>query len=215
MALAWPGSHVAPRLRHGTDRTRRICARWCVLGRYLLLRRIAEVPADQAPADTEAFDDLFRRYERPIFGYLWRMTGDRALASDLCQETFLRAWQHIKKLATYQDPLGWLFRVATHLAVDAQRARQRRLRHLLAVGDEDEPAGPDPTDGVAGRDLVHHILQRLSPRTRAALVLREVYGLSLDDVARTLGASPVATKKLLSRAREQFRQAYLREGGEP
>jgi len=66
---------------------------------------------------------------------------------------------------------------------------------------------------VADRELLTQILQSMPRRARAALVLREVYGLSLDEVARTVGATPVATKKMLSRAREQFRVAYLREDG--
>jgi RNA polymerase sigma-70 factor (ECF subfamily) len=179
--------------------------------RHLLLGQATD--ASGALASTEAFDRLFERHERQVFGYLWRMTGDHALASDLCQETFLRAWQRFDRLSTYENALGWLLRVATNLAIDAQRGRRRLLLLTAPLDDENEPVAGDPTGSVADRELVGQILQGLAPRARAALVLREVYGLSLDEVAQTVGATPVATKKMLSRAREQFRVAYLREDG--
>jgi RNA polymerase sigma-70 factor (ECF subfamily) len=186
-------------------------AAWVALRRYLLLGQAAD--ANGALAPTEEFDRLFERYERRVFGYLWRMTSDHALASDLCQETFLRAWQRFDRVSTYENPLGWLLRVATNLAIDAQRGRRRLQLLAEPLDDENEPAGGDPTGNVVDRELVAQILQSLAPRSRAALVLREVYGLSLDEVAQTVGSTPVATKKMLSRAREQFRIAYLREDG--
>jgi RNA polymerase sigma factor (sigma-70 family) len=214
MAFTWPmRRHAAGRadvgalslpLRWGSGA-------WVVLRRYLLLGQAADATGAIAP--TEAFDRLFERHERQVFGYLWRMTSDHALASDLCQETFLRAWQRIDRLSTYENPLGWLLRVATNLAIDAQRGRRRLLLMTAPFDDENEPVVGDLTRNVVDRELVAQILQGLAPRARAALVLREVYGLSLDEVARTLGATPVATKKMLSRAREQFRVAYLREDG--
>jgi RNA polymerase sigma-70 factor (ECF subfamily) len=184
---------------------------WVALRRYLLLGQAAD--ASSALAPSEVFDSLFERHERHVFGYLWRMTSDHALASDLCQETFLRAWQRLDRLSAYENPLGWLLRVATNLAIDAHRGQRRLLLLTAPLDDENEPVGGDPTGSVADRELVAQILQALAPRARAALVLREVYGLSLDEVARTIGATSVATKKLLSRAREQFRAAYLREEG--
>jgi RNA polymerase sigma factor (sigma-70 family) len=184
---------------------------WIALSRHLLLGQAAD--AASAPTSTEAFDRLFERHERQVFGYLWRMTGDQSLASDLCQETFLRAWQRFEKLSTYENPLGWLFRVATNLAIDAQRGRRRLLLLTTSLDDECELAGADQIGNVADRELVLEILQSLSPRARASLVLREVYGMSLDEVARTVGSTTAATKKMLSRTREQFRVAYLREDG--
>jgi RNA polymerase sigma-70 factor (ECF subfamily) len=186
-------------------------AAWVGIRRYLLLGQATDASGALAP--TEKFDRLFERHERQIFGYLWRMTSDHGLASDLCQETFIRAWQRIDRVSIYENPLGWLLRVATNLAIDAQRGRRRLQLLTEPLDDENEPAGGDPTGSVVDRELVAQILLSLAPRARAALVLREVYGLSLDEVARTLGATPVATKKMLSRAREQFRVAYLREDG--
>jgi RNA polymerase sigma-70 factor (ECF subfamily) len=159
----------------------------------------------------EAFDKLFQDCEPKVYGYLWRMTGDEAQASDLCQETFLRAWQRFDTIASYENPLGWLFRVATNLAIDEQRARQKALGMSIPIGPDDGPIQIDETTSLAEREAILEILQRLSPRARAALVLREVYEMPLEGIAQTLGATPAAIKKMLTRSREQFRIAYLRE----
>lgn len=183
-----------------------------------LLQPARDLPG-QSPGLTDklaiadiTFDRLFQQHEPQIFGYLYRMTGDRQLASDLSQETFLRAWQHFDKVSAYREPVGWLFRVATNLALNARRDRLRLLLTTSSLGDDEEPEGADATSTVAESALVHDILQGLTPRARAGLVLREVYGMSLEEVAEMLEMSPVATKKMLSRAREQFRARYLQEG---
>jgi RNA polymerase sigma-70 factor, ECF subfamily len=162
-------------------------------------------------AAAESFDALFERWERDVFGYLWRITGDRQLASDLCQETFLRAWQHFDTLRAYEQPRGWLLRVATNLALNQRRRVRTRVGALIPFDDENVPARSDPAWRIADYDTVHQALLALPPRMRAALVLREVHGLSCQEVAQTLRLSLAAAKMTLSRAREQFRQHYRRE----
>lgn len=84
-------------------------------------------------ADTARFDTLFERCERQVYGYLYRVLGDRQVAADLCQETFLRAWRHRERVAEYSEPLGWLLRVATNLALNHRRHGRTRVgvRHRL------------------------------------------------------------------------------------
>ena len=167
-------------------------------------RRVEAAPA-------ESFDALFERWERDVFGYLWRITGDRQLASDLCQETFLRAWQHFDTLRAYEQPRGWLLRVATNLALNQRRRVRTRVGVPIPFNDENVPARSDPAWRIADHDTVHQALLALPPRMRAALVLREIHGLSCQEVAQTLSLSLAAAKMTLTRAREQFRQQYRRE----
>jgi RNA polymerase sigma-70 factor (ECF subfamily) len=167
-------------------------------------RRVEAAPA-------ESFDALFERWERDVFGYLWRITGDRQLASDLCQETFLRAWQHFDTLRAYEQPRGWLLRVATNLALNQRRRVRTRVGVPIPFNDENVPARSDPVWRIADHDTVHQALLALPPRMRAALVLREIHGLSCQEVAQTLSLSLAAAKMTLTRAREQFRQQYRRE----
>jgi RNA polymerase sigma-70 factor, ECF subfamily len=167
------------------------------------------VPGSQT--QVENFEAFFRSFERDIFGYLCRMTGEEQSAYDLSQETFLRAWQHFAQICTYDRPRAWLFRVATNLALNYLRRRPVEV-DIAGIGDEDgQPASSDPAWRLAERDLVRQTLLELVPRQRAGLVLREVYGLSCEEVAQTLSVSRDAAKMLLCRAREQFRERYSRK----
>lgn len=158
-----------------------------------------------------AFDAYFREHEATIFGYLWRVTGDRALASDLSQETFLRAWHTFAKVRNYENPRAWLLRVATNLALNAERRRHTRVGIPLVLDEATEPSRSDPALRIVEHDAIHQALLALPANMRAALVLREVEGLPYVEVARLLGTSPGAARMLLSRAREQFRLRYRRE----
>ena len=196
--------------------------------RWLRVRRLFTQIAGQhsGPADESgttartiaAFESLMQGRERDVFGYLWRLTGDEQTAYDLCQETFLRAWQRFATVSHYEQPGAWLFRVATNLAINSLKKR----RELTYIGDDalgDEmtiaslSATEDPAHQYEVRDLVHRTLLRLQPRHRSALVLREVYGLSSVEVAEALGTSHAAAKMALSRAREEFRRRLAHEEG--
>lgn len=164
-------------------------------------------PAALPPGD---FDTFIREHQRAILNYLWRMTGDEQSAYDLTQEVFVRAWRHFDKLRGYDSPRAWLFRVASNLAISGMRAR-RPLTSVDLLPSEQQPASSDPAWRVVERDLVRAAMDVLPARRRAALTLREVYGLSTAEVARALGISEASARMTLSRAREQFRAAYLRE----
>ncbi len=122
-------------------------------------------------------------YERQILNYLWRMTGDEQTAYDLTQEVFLRAWQHYATVSRYEQPRAWLFRVATNLALSAKATRARRGKTTLEASGEllegdSAPGTSDIARRIVERDAVRAVLLQLPPKRRAALVLREVYGLS-------------------------------------
>jgi RNA polymerase sigma-70 factor (ECF subfamily) len=159
---------------------------------------------------TAEFEDFLHTHERPVLNYLWRMTGDEALAHDLTQETFLRAWQRYSVIRGYERPRAWLFRVATNLALTQ---RKRASSRETSLEDAPPPSGSDPAWRLAESDLVRRTLMELPPKRRAALVLREVYGFSSAEVGKTLGMTEVAVRMALHRGREQFRALYLRAGG--
>lgn len=161
----------------------------------------------------EPFNDFFQRHERAVFGYLWHLTGSREIASDLRQETFVRAWRHYDKIRAYDKPLGWLLRVASNLALSHRQRTRGRGADASQDQGEGDPAASDPARHVVEQQLVRDTLLALPPKMRAALVLREVCGLSFAEVAETLNTTPAAVKMTLSRAREQFRERYLRAGG--
>lgn len=170
-------------------------------------------PATRAQEETAsaAFEAFFLRYARPVTGYLWRVTGDEQLASELAQETFLRAWEHFDTIAHYEQPLSWLFRVATNLARQQHRRRLHPAAQTVSLDLGGDPAASDPARRFIEQDLVRHTLLQLSFEQRTALVLCEVYGLSCAEAGALLHISRDAVKMALWRAREQFRVRYLRE----
>ncbi len=171
--------------------------------------RAISAPVPAINADCERF---IREHERVILNYLWRMTGDEETACDLAQEVFLRAWQRFETIRTYDQPVSWLFRVATNLALTYLKRRSLPAGSPAMLDEDGGPASSDPTWRFAESDLVRDILLQLSPQRRAALVLREVYGLSAAEVGSILGISQSAVRMALHRARRQFRELYVREG---
>lgn len=129
-------------------------------------------------ADTEQFEQFIRRHEQAVLKYLWHMLGDEQSACDLTQETFLRAWQHYATVREYAEPRGWLFRVASNLAISHLRRMHAPVGAAVALDESDSPSASDHARRLAERDLVRQVLDQMTPQRRAALVLREVYGYS-------------------------------------
>ncbi|MGZ3600761.1 MAG: RNA polymerase sigma factor, partial [Ktedonobacterales bacterium] len=141
-------------------------------------------------------------------------------AMELAQEAFFRAWKRFAEVRTYDRPDAWLYRVATNLAISyLRRRRPLSFSHLLARTNEGEGldaqeemlpfADPHDLEGrVVERDAIEHVLQRLSERQRAALLLRTVQGFSCEEIATTLGITVTNARQTLSRARERFRTLY-------
>lgn len=165
-------------------------------------------PAERA--HLQDFEVFFVRYDRAIAGFLWRMIGDEQTVCELSQETFLRAWRNFAAIKQYDNPGAWLFRVATNLAMQHLQ-RHPATRTPVSLELVDDPASSDPTRRVVEHDQVRETLLALSPKLRAILVLREVYGLSCDEAARALGITRDAAKMAFWRARDQFRAIYLRK----
>ncbi len=155
------------------------------------------------------FERFFQQHEARITGYLWRMVNDEATACDLCQETFIRAWQHFAEVQAAQQPAAWLFRVATNLALNHLRAETRGVRAALPLSAVDDPAGSDPSVRFVEHDFVQSILAELPPKQRALLILRDVYHFSFEEVGALLGIAPSGVRMALCRARTQFRDRYL------
>jgi RNA polymerase sigma-70 factor, ECF subfamily len=213
-----------------THRSRRAPAPGIVLSAWLMLQRSArfmrvagttEIPGrtlastSMEGSQLPAFEAFFRRHEGALFGYLWRMTGDEQTAYDLSQETFVRAWQHFDRIASYDRPGAWLFRVATNLALTHQKRTAALVGAAQPFSPGVDPAVSDPAWRLAVSDAVRATLLTLTPQQRAALVLREVYGFSCAEVAETLGISEAAAKMTLSRGRDAFRARYTRQEEQP
>lgn len=182
---------------------------------------VAEV-LDRAPERTAGLATAYTSHGPAIYAYVRRMLGDESEAEDVTVTTFekaLRAWD--RRPPDDGELRPWLFRIATNACLDELRRRRRArwqpwttFAHLFQV----RQVAPDGPEEVVLRQeqgaLVRAALERLSPRDRAALVLRECQGLSAEEVGQALGVSRGAAKVVLFRARERLRAAYLALGGE-
>src|SRR3954454_14492079 len=137
---------------------------------------------------------------------LARIVGDPAVAEDLCQETFVRAWRGAPRDLPRERLRAWLHRTATNLAFDELRRRARRDE----IGYDDALTGAGATDAsVAGAD-VRDALAALTPHQRLVLLLRLAQGLSPRELGALLDIGEDAARKRVARAREAFADA-LRE----
>lgn len=155
---------------------------------------------------------LFREFHGPIVRYLARRLGDRDLAEELAQETFVRAMKH----GPVSRERAWLFTVATNLVRDEARRGARERRRLSLLKSEIDAAGmPEPdvlaaertADALREQALARRAVDALAERDRMALLLREE-GLDYHEIAATLGLSVGSVGTTLSRARRRLVEVY-------
>jgi RNA polymerase sigma-70 factor (ECF subfamily) len=149
--------------------------------------------------DRDAFEELYRRFARPVLGMAIRQLGDNGRAEDATQETFTAIWRSAR---SYKPERGtasaWLYAVARHAIID--RARQRVEPAAEAPDEPSRDIGPDERaelSWLAWR--VHSALQRLPERERAVLELAYWSGLSQAEIASYLDV-PLGTVKTRTRA---------------
>ena len=150
----------------------------------------------KGPVDLEM---VFRAHQREIYVYFLRTLGDTAVAEDLAQDTFLRAWSAAVRFRGESSVRTWLFSIARRVLVD--HFRKRRPTETL---DDDAVA---PEAGFTSVDI-EAVLSSLPPAHREAIVLSDVLGLSPTEAAEVVGVTPNALRVRLHRARTAFRQAY-------
>ena len=165
-----------------------------------------------------AFEQIVRRYQRPIVSLIARMTGDWALAEDLAQETFVKAFRSLAAFDTTRRLSSWLFRIAHNTAIDAMR-RNRPAQAAFDPGDAaPEPAtppGPDPIERRELGDALEAALSELRPDQRAAIVMRYENGLSFDEIGTVLGIPEVTARSHVHRARKELARRLTDSGWAP
>lgn len=177
---------------------------------------VSEAAASPAALLTEAeFERLYRQHGRALWAYLQRLTGSAADADDLLQEAFCRLLATPLATRDEGELRAYLFRVASHAAVDLWRRRKVRGEHGGAGAEarEAEPAAPgDPEGELARRHDMGRTLRRLRPVDRMLLWLAYVEGLAQPDIARAAGVRPSSVPVMLLRARRKL-AALLRASG--
>ncbi len=150
--------------------------------------------------DALTFGELLERHERELFAYAIRLSGQRADAEDLYQDTFLaafRAWPPPRR----GNERAWLYKIATNRAID----RERRAKRVVANVEDLALAAPQ-RDDVTLLDLAGAI-EHLPAGQRAAFVLRKVQGLGYVDIAVALDCSEEAARARVSEALKKVKAA--------
>jgi RNA polymerase sigma-70 factor (ECF subfamily) len=162
--------------------------------------------------DAGAFEEVVRRHQRRVYGVALRIVRSHAVADDVAQEAFLRAWRHLDRFDTGRPFGPWVCRIAANLALN--HVRSPRAREDPLPGDGAEQPAPaataDPLRSVLeseAREVLDHALAELPPEQRAVFVLRVVEEMSYREIAEALELSPGTVMSRLFRARERLARA--------
>jgi RNA polymerase sigma-70 factor, ECF subfamily len=164
--------------------------------------------------DERAFSLIVRAYETPIYNYVMRLVGgDRALAEDLTQEVFIRVFQGLPKFSLRSKFTTWLFQVTKNRVLDELRASERRPRALVAIDDAPPLEVVDaPLEQIETIDALWTAVEELNTDLKMALLLRDVVGLSYNEIADSLETTLATVKWRIFKAREEVQLALAREG---
>jgi RNA polymerase sigma-70 factor, ECF subfamily len=173
------------------------------------LRLIAAARA----GDLAAFELLMRRHERLVLATALRLLGRMEDAQDASQEVFLKLHRNLGKLESAANVSGWLYKVTVNVCHDLRRRRPTEAPVEEAERLPARAAGPDC--GIADaerRRALELSLRMLSEREREAVVLRDLEGLSTEEVARAMGSTEATVRSQISQARVKmkgFLERYL------
>ena len=169
--------------------------------------------------DDDAFSHLVETYQSPVYNLCYRMLGDPVDAEDAAQETFLRAYNNIKRYDSQRSFSTWLLSIAAHYCID--QIRRRRFT-TLSYDERPQVDPPDLNLGPEGslmlsedQKRVQDLLARLNTQDRAAVVMRYWYEFSYEEIAEALSMTVSAVKSRLHRARIELAQLWLKQGSGP
>jgi RNA polymerase sigma-70 factor, ECF subfamily len=160
----------------------------------------------------EAFALVIEKYQRKVFQMVYSFTGNRETADDLSQDVFVKAWLALPRFGFRSEFGTWLYRIAVNHAKDFLR-KNKKIREvpLQDVGDAtlavdgNIEAGERDQEARAVRDFVRRGLAALPEKHRVILTLRDIQGLTYEDIAGVLGISPGTVDSRIHRARRRLR----------
>jgi RNA polymerase sigma-70 factor (ECF subfamily) len=177
-----------------------------------LMNSAADLIARVRRGDEEAFRLIFERYARPIISFIYDMVGERGLAEELTQETFVRAYKSINTIRDETKLSTWLFGIARNVARESLRSRQQANRKV----EMDDPAVKQihdgrmsPDDDLVNREInqaMHDALGKLDEDKRLVFTLKVFQQQSYEEIAVITGFSMSKLKTDLHRARAEMRR---------
>ena len=162
--------------------------------------------------DNEAFEELFKRFGRALFGTIARIVGDKDSAQELFQDVFLKIYRRLSSFNHRSSFYTWAYRIAVNMSLNHLKSQSSRRETQLEPSQwESMPsAGNDNKDAVFLQEATRAAIQKVPPRQRAVLVMRIYDGMDYATVARTLGCSEGAAKANFHFAMQKLRE-YLKD----
>jgi RNA polymerase sigma-70 factor (ECF subfamily) len=169
--------------------------------------------------DTQAFTCLLEAYQRPVFNLCYRMLGNAQDAEDAAQETFLRAYQSLRRYDNNRPFSTWLLSIAAHYCID--QIRKRRVQ-IVSVEELPVPDLPEPSPGMESnlskkeeQQRIKAVIGVLDATDRAAVVMYYWYDFSYEEICQALSLSMSALKSRLHRARRVMAEEWLKHQPAP
>jgi RNA polymerase sigma-70 factor (ECF subfamily) len=184
--------------------------------------KIGEGPSDVAllqqvaGGDRAAFTELYRRLQRPLFGYLMKLVRDREMVEDVLSETLLEVWRQAARFEGRSSVNTWVFSIAHHRAVSRlRRKRETALDEESAAAIEDQAPKPDQraVDSDMSR-LLTALMERLSFQHREILHLAYYQEFSVQEIADALDLPPNTVKTRMFYARQRLKVLLQQSGVE-
>ena len=182
----------------------------------LTVQRVLDGNADE-------YEKLVLEYQKNVYNLALRMTGDPEDAADMAQEAFIKAYSSLSGYRGDSKFSVWLYRIVSNVCLDFLRAKERRQTVSLSVTDDDgedteldiadESKSPERIfERAMTRDAVRRGLAALTPEYRQILILRELQGMSYEEIAEVLGLESGTVKSRIFRARKKLCAFLLRDG---
>ncbi|MDD5094072.1 MAG: RNA polymerase sigma factor [Dehalococcoidia bacterium] len=157
----------------------------------------------------DAFEEIVEHYQMPMVRYLYRLTGDFAVAQDLAQDTFFQAYRGIDSFNTHISFKAWLYRIATNNARQYYR-RKRRIPFIpfSDYGRQAVSAKDSAPERIEQQMAIEESLLEVPYDQRKCMVLHFIEGFKYGEIALIVGISEEAVRKRLARGSRRFRAAY-------
>ena len=160
--------------------------------------------------DAQAFRSLIDRLQQPITGYLHRLVGDREVALDLAQDTFVQVYKEIDKTSGEFALDAWIYRIATNYGL--RYLNRKRLRQFVRLDSresfDEDLAVAGPEEQTETRILIEQALNILKPIDAVALQLHFGNGFTYEEIGEVMEMSSEAVRKRVARGVERFRRVY-------
>ncbi len=164
----------------------------------------------------EAYEILVKRFKDPLMNYVYRFVGNKDVSSDIVQDTMIKFYLNKDSYKSFAKFSTWIYTIAGNLARNELKRRKRRKIFSLNNNNDDDQTiqiedksflSPDrATDSAISAEIIQKALQKVKPVYREVVVLRDIQGLSYEEIAEVTGLSIGTVKSRINRGRKQLQK---------